>query len=67
MPNQQLEPLVINIGGVVQLTTMSNASIYRRMKEDPEFPKSKKIKGTRRSVWIRSEVEAWVMASLEVT
>ena len=65
MTNHDISPLVVSIGGVVKLTTMSQSTIYKTMREDPNFPKSKKIKGLRRTVWIRAEVEAWVMSSLE--
>lgn len=50
--------LVLDIGGVIKLTTLSQSTIYAMVKKG-EFPKQKRI-GSNRVVWRRDEVVAWL-------
>ena len=54
--------LVLDIGGVIELTTLSQSTIYAMVKKG-EFPKQKRI-GSNRVVWMRSEVIAWLEEKL---
>lgn len=50
--------LVLDIGGVMEMTTLSQSTIYALAKRG-EFPKQVRI-GPNRVVWRRSEVVAWL-------
>ncbi|WP_417322478.1 helix-turn-helix transcriptional regulator [Erythrobacter aureus] len=54
--------LVLDIGGVIELTTLSQSTIYAMVKKG-EFPKQKRI-GSNRVVWLRSEVVGWLEEKL---
>lgn len=56
------DKIVLDIKGVVELTTYSQSVIYDLVKRD-EFPKQKRI-GPNRVVWLRSEVVDWLEAKL---
>lgn len=47
-----------------QITTLSVATIYRRAKDDPSFPKPIKIDS--RTVWLLSEVQGWMKQRVEM-
>lgn len=50
--------LVLDISGVMEMTTLSQSTIYTLAKRG-EFPKQVRI-GPNRVVWRRSEVVAWL-------
>ncbi|MBS7669448.1 helix-turn-helix transcriptional regulator [Croceicoccus gelatinilyticus] len=50
--------LVLDLRGVIELTTLSQSTIYALAKKG-EFPKQKRI-GPNRVVWRREEVVAWL-------
>lgn len=50
--------LVLDISGVMEMTTLSQSTIYALAKRG-EFPKQVRI-GPNRVVWRRSEVVAWL-------
>ncbi|WP_326525582.1 helix-turn-helix transcriptional regulator [Sphingomonas sp.] len=52
------DKVVLDIGGVVQMTTLSQSTIYALAKRG-EFPKQVRI-GPNRVVWRRAEVVAWL-------
>lgn len=52
------QPCFLKLPQVKSMTTLSRATIYRRMKED-DFPKAIRL-GTRLTVWIDLEVSAWI-------
>lgn len=54
--------LVLDLRGVIELTTLSQSTIYAMVKNG-EFPKQKRI-GSNRVVWLRSEVLAWLEEKL---
>lgn len=54
--------LVLDLRGVIELTTLSQSTIYAMVKNG-EFPKQKRI-GSNRVVWMRSEVIAWLEEKL---
>jgi len=54
--------LVLDLRGVIELTTLSQSTIYAMAKKG-EFPKQKRI-GSNRVVWLRSEVIAWLEQKL---
>lgn len=56
------EKIVLDLDGVIELTTLSQSTIYAMAKRG-EFPKQKKI-GPNRVVWLRSEVLAWLEEKL---
>ena len=56
------DKLVLDIKGVIELTTLSQSTIYALAKQG-EFPKQKRI-GSNRVVWLRSEVVAWLEEKL---
>ncbi|MBB5708321.1 helix-turn-helix transcriptional regulator [Sphingopyxis panaciterrulae] len=53
-----IDNLVLDIGGVMEMTTLSQSTIYALAKRG-EFPKQVRI-GPNRVVWRRSEVIAWL-------
>ena len=54
--------LVLDLRGVIELTTLSQSTIYEMAKKG-EFPKQRRI-GSNRVVWLRSEVVAWLEQKL---
>ena len=54
--------LFMTLKEVLELTTLSKATLYR-MSNDHDFPKPVKI-GKRRSVWQRELVELWVRVKI---
>jgi prophage regulatory protein len=56
------DKIVLDIKGVVGLTTLSQTTIYTLAK-DGEFPKQVRI-GPNRVVWRRAEVVAWLEQKL---
>jgi prophage regulatory protein len=56
------DKIVLDLEGVIALTTLSQSTIYAMAKRG-EFPKQKKI-GPNRVVWLRSEVVAWLEEKL---
>lgn len=56
------DKIVLDLDGVIELTTLSQSTIYAMVKRG-EFPKQKKI-GPNRVVWLRSEVIAWLEEKL---
>jgi prophage regulatory protein len=56
------DKIVLDLDGVIELTTLSQSTIYAMAKRG-EFPKQKKI-GPNRVVWLRSEVLAWLEEKL---
>lgn len=52
------DKIVLDIKGVVELTTYSQSVIYDLVKRG-EFPKQRRI-GPNRVVWVRDEVVAWL-------
>lgn len=56
------DKIVLDIKGVVELTTYSQSVIYDLVKRG-EFPKQKRI-GPNRVVWLRSEVVDWLESKL---
>lgn len=56
------DKIVLDVKGVVELTTYSKSVIYDLVKRG-EFPKQKRI-GPNRAVWVRSEVVDWLEAKL---
>lgn len=55
--------VVVDIGGVIEMTTLSQSTIYALAKRG-EFPKQVKI-GPNRVVWRRSEVLDWLETKLQ--
>ena len=52
------EKVVLDIGGVIELTTLSQSTIYSLAKRG-QFPKQVRI-GPNRVVWRRTEIVAWL-------
>lgn len=57
-----LEDQFVNMKFITQLTTLSDKWFYKLI-QDGEFPKP--IKFGRRSLWLKSEVEQWLMQKIE--
>lgn len=53
----------LNITHVMELTSLSESTVYRMIERD-EFPAGYKIRGLRRRIWKESDVEAWRQAIL---
>jgi prophage regulatory protein len=49
----------LDLKEVIHRTSLSRATIYRKL-EEKNFPKPIAIPGTRRIVWIESEVAEWL-------
>ena len=49
---------LLRLPEVMQRVGLKRSAIYKRMKAD-KFPKSRKL-GPRYTVWVESEVDAWV-------
>lgn len=56
------DKVVLDIAGVIELTTLSQSTIYALVKRS-EFPKQVRI-GPNRVVWRRAEVLAWLERKL---
>lgn len=61
MRNTQKSTVNIKIADVSRITTLSRASIYRKLKDDPDFPRPRKL-GANRIAWLSSEVEDYVLS-----
>lgn len=57
------DKVVLDIDGVIAMTTLSQSTIYALAKRG-EFPKQTKI-GPNRVVWRRSDVVAWLESKLQ--
>lgn len=57
-----LEPQLIRLPQVMQLTTLSRTEIYRRVKEGT-FPAQRRI-SHKMAVWRKAEVDRWVEQAL---
>lgn len=57
------DKMVVDIGGVIELTTLSQSTIYALAKRG-DFPKQVRI-GPNRVVWRRADVIAWLEAKLQ--
>lgn len=53
----------LTLQDVMALTTFSHATIYRLISKS-DFPDSYHPTGVNRSVWLRSEVVAWMQSNL---
>lgn len=58
-----MSEIVLDIDGVVAMTTLSQSTIYALAKRG-EFPRQVRI-GPNRVVWPRAEVVAWLERKLE--
>lgn len=58
----ETDKIVLDIKGVIELTTLSQSTIYELAKRG-EFPKQVRI-GPNRVVWPRAEVVAWLEQKL---
>jgi len=58
----EADKIVLDIKGVIELTTLSQSTIYDLAKRG-EFPKQVRI-GPNRVVWQRAEVVAWLEQKL---
>ena len=56
------EPVVLDIRGVKELTTLSQSTIYALVKSG-DFPPQKRI-GPNRVVWLRADVVRWLEEKL---
>ena len=57
---------LIDVQEVIRLTTLSQATIYRRIeREGDDFPRPVKLNGSRRIVWVEAEVQDWIAAQIE--
>jgi prophage regulatory protein len=65
MVESKLEPVdpLLSLGRVTTLTTLSRATIYRKM-EDGTFPRALKI-GKSRVAWRQSDVAQWQCEQFE--
>ena len=57
-----LEDQFVNMKFITQLTTLSDKWFYKLI-QDGKFPKP--IKFGRKSLWLKSEVEQWLMRRIE--
>ena len=56
------QSMVVGTTGVHnEMLNVSHATFYRRVLRDPTFPKPFKI-GLRKNAWLRTDIEAWIMA-----
>lgn len=59
---------LIDVQEVMRLTSLSRATIYRRIeRQDDEFPKPVQLAGARRVAWIEEEVHRWIAEQIEAT
>jgi predicted DNA-binding transcriptional regulator AlpA len=57
---------LIDVQEVIRLTTLSQATIYRRIeREGDDFPRPVKLNGSRRIMWVEAEVQGWIAAQIE--
>lgn len=54
---------LLRITEVMEMTTLADATIYKLMKEG-EFPRP--IKRGKTSLWLTSEIEAWIQSLKDV-
>jgi predicted DNA-binding transcriptional regulator AlpA len=55
------QPLITDTAGVLAMTGMSRAWLYRTLRDDKTFPRFFKI-GARKNSWLRADVEKWILA-----
>ncbi len=58
-----MEYQILSLAEVESATSLSRASVYRRMKDDDTFPKPVSL-GGRRIGFVKSEVGAWIQARI---
>ena len=58
--NKSADKVVLDIKGVIELTTLGQTTIYE-LARDGKFPKQRKL-GSQRVAWLRSEVVDWIDA-----
>lgn len=56
----------MNLPEVLAVTATSKGTVYRLMKEG-RFPKQRKLAGTRKSVWLEDEIQAWLRQAVEAS
>ena len=60
MKNETIQPFAIRANVVAQMLSCCEATVWKWLKEDPNFPKPRRF-GKRCTLWIRSEVESYIM------
>lgn len=58
------EPILISLQQLQIMLPFSKTKIYDLIKKN-RFPSSKKICGTRKSLWVADEVNNWVLENLK--
>lgn len=54
---------LITLEGVMEITTLSRSTIYRKIETD-DFPPPRRLRGLRRAVWKTEEVLDWINKNL---
>jgi len=62
MPNATVR--LIRLAEVIHKTGLPRTTVYRRVREDPSFPRRVAI-GGRTVAWVESEVDAWIAAQID--
>jgi len=56
-------PSLIRVKQVREKTGLSTSGIYKRLEEDPKFPRRVSL-GGRSVAWVEAEVDSWVEARI---
>ncbi len=57
-PRPEMLPIFLRLGDVQHVLGVKRTTVYRLVKEDPDFPQPVKL-GERAVGFLRSEIEAW--------
>lgn len=55
---------MLTIDGLIAKIKLGKTTIYALQKAPCAFPKPKKIAGGKKSVWLESEVDAWLTENM---
>ena len=60
MKNETVHQVAVRANGVAKMFGCCEATIWKWLKEDPNFPKPRRF-GKRCTLWLRAEVEEYIM------
>lgn len=56
-------PALIRIKRVCEITGLTKSGVYRKLREDPSFPRQVRLTEFTRA-WVKAEIEEWVRAKI---
>ncbi|EFO2266004.1 TPA: AlpA family phage regulatory protein [Escherichia coli] len=60
-----VDPKIINLAQLIELTNISRSTIYRLLHTDPSFPRPFKLRGGNRLYWDIDEVKTYLASQVK--